>query len=55
MERNYFFGLGYFGGRTGIMNGFDKTISNSFYTNVKMTTFRFITFTMQSLIGERET
>ena len=49
------FGFGYIGGRIGIMNGFDKTISNSFYSNVEMTTSRFITFTMQSLIGERKT
>lgn len=49
------FGLGFFGGRIGIMNTLDNYISNSFYTKIEMTPLRFITFTAQSLIGEGKT
>lgn len=34
------------------MNGFDKTISNVFYSSVNMTSARFVTFAAQSILGE---
>ncbi len=49
------FGMGFYGGKIGIFNGLEKSVSHSFYSNTSMTNSRFITYASQSLVGEKTT